>query len=121
LYEVNTVLEKPTPTVAEQHLIVAGQRAGHYLCMFGMHVLTANVFGILESSIQQLNPGESVSLSVALNQLAASERYLATELQGVRYNIGEKYGLLIAQLAIALSGGDRDQVLTELLELIAKN
>ena len=27
LYEVNTVIEKPTPTVAEQRLIVAGQRA----------------------------------------------------------------------------------------------
>jgi UTP--glucose-1-phosphate uridylyltransferase len=40
LYRVETVMEKPTPTKAEQHLIVPGQRAGHYLCFFGMHVLT---------------------------------------------------------------------------------
>jgi UTP--glucose-1-phosphate uridylyltransferase len=121
LYEVNDVIEKPTPTVAEQHLIMAGQRSGHYLCLFGMHVLTSNIFALLEASMKQLQPGENANLSASLHQLAQSERYLALELNGVRYNIGEKYGLLIAQLAIALSGGDRDQVLTELLELIAKN
>ncbi len=121
LFEVNAVLEKPTPTVAEQSLIVAGQRAGHYLCLFGMHVLTPNIFDLLENAVAQLLPGEMANLSTSLHQLAQTERYLATQLDGVRYNIGEKYGLLIAQLAIALSGGDRDQVLTELLELIAKN
>ncbi len=31
LYEVATVVEKPTPTIAEQELVVAGQRSGHYL------------------------------------------------------------------------------------------
>ena len=40
LYQVDTVLEKPTPTEAEQRLIVPGLRAGHYLCFFGVHVLT---------------------------------------------------------------------------------
>ena len=121
LYEVNLFLEKPTPTVAEQSLIVAGQRAGHYLCLFGLHVLTPTIFELLEKTVQQLKPGEHANLTTSLNQLAQTERFLATELQGVRYNIGEKYGLLIAQLAIALSGEDRDRVLTELLELLAKN
>ena len=37
LYQVDRVLEKPTPTVAEQKLIVPGLRAGRYLCFFGMH------------------------------------------------------------------------------------
>lgn len=121
LYEVNAFLEKPTPTIAEQNLIVAGQRAGHYLCLFGIHVLTPTIFDLLEKSVKQLKPGEHANLTTSLNQLAQMERFLATELQGVRYNIGEKYGLLIAQLAIALSGEDRDRVLTELLELLAKN
>ena len=48
LYEVTKVLEKPTPTQAEQDLIVAGLRSGHYLCMFGMHVLTPNLMTILK-------------------------------------------------------------------------
>ena len=121
LFEVSTVIEKPTPTVAEQSLIVAGQRAGHYLCLFGMHVLTPEIFELLESSLASSTDEHTVSLSEALHQLAGHKRYLASELNGVRYNIGEKYGLLIAQLAIALSGDDRDRVLTELVELVAKN
>ncbi len=51
LYEVSEVLEKPTPTEAEQRLIVPGLRAGHYLCFFGMHVLTPVVMDLLEQEI----------------------------------------------------------------------
>lgn len=120
LFEVTTVLEKPTPTVAEQHLIVAGQRAGHYLCLFGMHVLTPQVFALLADNLAELPSGASATLSQALNRLAQSQRYLAAQLDGERYNIGEKYGLLLSQLAIALAGDDRDSVLTELVELVAK-
>lgn len=120
LFDISTVLEKPTPTVAEQQLIVAGQRAGHYLCMFGMHVLTSSIFELLEQSVSELKAGERINLSDSLNQLAQSQRYLAALLDGERYNIGEKYGLLLAQLAIALSGDDRDAVLTELVELVAR-
>ena len=47
LYEVETVVEKPTPTEAEQSLLVPGLRAGHYLCFFGIHVLTPAVMDIL--------------------------------------------------------------------------
>ncbi len=79
------------------------------------------IFELLERNVSQLKSGEHANLTTSLHQLAQMERFLAAELQGVRYNIGEKYGLLIAQLAIALSGDDRDRVLTELLELLAKN
>ena len=47
LYRVETVREKPTPTEAEQHLIVPGLRSGQYLCFYGMHVLTPAIFEIL--------------------------------------------------------------------------
>ena len=119
LYEVENVVEKPTPTEAEQSLIVPGLRAGHYLCFFGMHVLTPAVMDLLGQTLS--NPAEAgkVHLSSALAKLAAVERYLAFELQGRRYDIGVKYGLLIAQLALALSGGDRDEVLSNLVELLA--
>ncbi|WP_145077361.1 sugar phosphate nucleotidyltransferase [Aureliella helgolandensis] len=121
LYEIRTVIEKPTPTEAEQKLMVAGQRAGHYLCLFGMHVLTSEIFDLLQHDLERLPAGASLNLSGALAQFASSHRYLAAELEGVRYDIGEKYGLLIAQLAIALSGDDRDRILTEMLELVAKS
>lgn len=117
LYEVENVLEKPSPTEAEQNLIVPGLRAGHYLCFFGMHVLTPAVMDLLGQAVATQKSG--VHLSAALAKLAGLERYLAFELQGRRYDIGAKYGLLIAQLALALSGGDRDEVLSSLVELLA--
>ncbi len=119
LYQVNTVIEKPTPTIAEQRLIVAGQRAGYYLCLFGMHVLTPGIMRLLQQSLDRTPPGQNIDLSGSLNQLAQSERYLALEIEGSRYNISYKYGLLLAQLAISLSGSDRDLILTELVHLLA--
>lgn len=119
LYRVETVIEKPTPTEAEQRLIVPGLRAGHYLCFFGMHVLTPVVFKILGQQIAEAGSPEGVTLSDALAELAKREQYLALEHPGWRYDIGVKYGLLTAQLALALSGQDRDTVLSMLLELLA--
>jgi len=134
LYQIDNVLEKPTPTEAEQNLIVPGLRAGHYLCFFGMHVLSPAVLELLGESVAALGSSAGapngvagakaderggVQLSPALAKLAARERYLALEVAGARYNLGVKYGLLTAQLALALSGTDRDEVLTQMLELAA--
>ena len=45
VYRVETVIEKPTPTEAEQRLMVPGIRAGYYLCFFGIHVFTPTLDG----------------------------------------------------------------------------
>jgi UTP--glucose-1-phosphate uridylyltransferase len=119
LYEISEVLEKPTPTEAEQRLIVPGLRAGHYLCFFGMHVLTPAVMELLQDEVASAS-GRGVHLTTALAKLAKRERYLASELEGHRYDIGVKYGLLTAQLALALDGQDRDEVLSGLVELLAR-
>lgn len=119
LYEVEDVIEKPTPTEAEQRLIVPGLRAGHYLCYFGMHVLTPAVMDLIGEGLASAKSGARTHLSAALAKLANTERYLACELEGRRFDIGVKYGLLIAQLALALAGKDRDEVLSSLVELLA--
>jgi len=120
LYQVEAVLEKPTPTEAEQKLDVPGLRAGYYLCFFGMHVLTPAVQRILGELLGgKKGPSPTVNFRAALAQLAEHERYLACELDGRRYDFGVKYGLLTAQLALALSGKDRDEVLRGLVELLA--
>ena len=116
VYQVERVIEKPTPTEAEQKLLVPGLKTGNYLCFFGMHVLTATVMDILG---QELKSSQKISLSVALNILAQSEQYLALEKSDLRYDMGEKYGLLKAQLALALHGKDRDRILIELVEFFA--
>ncbi len=119
LYTVEQVIEKPTPTEAEQRLFVPGLRAGHYLCFFGMHVLTPTVMDILGEQVSASGMQGGVNLSGALAELARRERYLAIERQGWRYDVGVRYGLLTAQVALALSGRDRVEVLAQLLELLA--
>lgn len=111
LYRIDTVIEKPTPTEAEQRLMVPGIRAGYYLCFFGIHVLTPTVMEFLEKG--------APTLSAALADLARHEQYLALEDEGRRYDLGARYGLLVAQLALALNGQDRVQVLSQMLELLA--
>jgi UTP--glucose-1-phosphate uridylyltransferase len=111
LYRVDTVIEKPTPTEAEQRLLVPGLRAGYYLCFFGMHVLTPRVMEILGNG--------AATLSAALSELARHEQYLALEDDGRRYDLGQRYGVLIAQLALAINGKDRAHVLAQMLELLA--
>lgn len=120
LYQVSEILEKPSPTEAEQRLIVPGLRAGHYLCFFGMHVLPPAIITLLGEEIAAANGKWKVHLTNSLAKLAGRERYLALELQGRRYDIGLKYGLLTAQLALALSGKDRDEVLTGLADMLAR-
>jgi UTP--glucose-1-phosphate uridylyltransferase len=118
LYQIETVIEKPTPTVAEQQLLVPGLRAGYYLCFFGMHVLPPEIFRLLEDQ-GAAEAGRSLGLSPALHALAARRRYLAFSVAGRRYDIGATYGLLFAQLALTLAGRDRDRILTQLVELLA--
>ena len=125
MYVIEDVVEKPTPTEAEQRLLVPGLRAGHYLCFFGIHVLTPTVMDILAQRVADASVGATgrsplpITLADALAQLATRERYLAIESTGLRYDVGVKYGLLVAQLALALNGRDRDEVLSRLVELLA--
>lgn len=119
LYEIQRVLEKPTPSEAEQVLAVPGLRAGYYLCFFGVHVFTPTVMDVLAQSGQDasLRP---IDLSPALDELARRERYLALEVAAQRYNIGQKYGLLTAQLALSLDGVDRETILAQIIDLLAQ-
>lgn len=119
LYQIEKVREKPTPTEAEQNLIVPGLRAGFYLCFYGMHVLSPIVMELLDEGVRNAGEKGTLSLSSALARLAERERYLALELPGRRYNVGVPYGLFLAQMALALEGRDREEVLAQMLELLA--
>lgn len=127
IYRVDTVIEKPTPTTAEQRLIVSGLRAGYYLCFFGMHVLTSSIMDVLGEQLDKAktNGGtdsvKRVTLSSALAELAKREQYLAVEQHNSRYDMGVQYGLFNAQLALALQGQDRTEVLAQLVEMLAEH
>ena len=119
IYEVERVIEKPTPTQAEQELLVPGLRVGHYLCFFGMHVITPSVLGALGRRLAEAADPRTVSLAGALDGLDGKERYLAAELAGRRFDLDARYGLLTAQLALALDGGQRSEILAQIVALLA--
>ena len=60
-----------------------------------------------------------ISLS-ALNLLARKERYLALETRGARFNLGVKFGVVEAQIALAMGGVDREAMLALLLESMVR-
>jgi len=117
VYKLREVREKPTPTEAELHMRVAGNRAGYYLGFFGIHVLDQEVFVILEG---MRGHGDSLGLSPALNEMARKGHLHAALLDGHRFDLEAEYGLLQAQLAMALSGPNREMVLADLVRVLAE-
>jgi len=117
LYQIDNVIEKPTPTVAEQQCVVPGLRNGHYLCFFGMHALTPAVFDLLTE--EGARSGGKIGLSSALARLASREKYLATELSGRRADLEAPFGVLRAQIALGLNGSAREEMLALLAEELA--
>ena len=115
VYQIERILEKPAISKAELELITPGLRTGHYLCFFGIHVLTPAIFDILEANMAG---AVDYALTPALNELARSERYLAHEVKGVRYDLGQTFGLLRAQLALGIAGERQDEVLASVLEVM---
>ncbi|PRY14264.1 UTP--glucose-1-phosphate uridylyltransferase [Pontibacter ummariensis] len=118
VYKIEKIIEKPSLSVAELELQTPGLRAGYYLCFFGMHVLTPAVFDILQKEVDR--DGDNILLTPALQELADTEKYLALEVKGNRYDISRKHGLLSAQIALGLAGEAHEETLTTMVELLAE-
>ncbi|GAB4050125.1 UTP--glucose-1-phosphate uridylyltransferase [Spirosoma litoris] len=118
VYQIEKLIEKPSLSLAELELQTPGLRVGYYLCFFGMHVLTPTVFSLLE---KQLALGsKNTPLTPALQELADTEKYLALEVKGNRYDLSGRQGLLRAQMALGLAGVAHDEILTSMVELLAE-
>jgi UTP--glucose-1-phosphate uridylyltransferase len=87
-----------------------------------MHVLTPTVMDILKEKLTKTAAPQrkKTTLADALAELAKREQYLALEKSDWRYDVGVKYGLLNAQLALSLDGDDRDEVLSTLLAMLTE-
>lgn len=121
LLRVREVIEKPTPTLAEQRLNVSGLRAGCYLSFFGIHVLQASIFQHLQALIEVSARPEKITLTDAVNLLLAEADYYALEMQGQRFDLEAPFGLLHGQVALALRSPARDKILGDLLRLVAES
>ncbi|WP_040950053.1 UTP--glucose-1-phosphate uridylyltransferase GalU [Gorillibacterium massiliense] len=105
VYEVKGLIEKPTLAEAPSRLAIMGR-----------YVLTPSIFPALEGL--ETGSGGEYQLTDALHAVCGTEGMLALELQGHRYDIGDRIGYLKAILEIGLEREDlREDLLSYLQEL----
>ncbi|KOO44233.1 UTP--glucose-1-phosphate uridylyltransferase GalU [Priestia koreensis] len=89
VYEVRTIIEKPTQ-----------QQAPSNLAVMGRYILPPSIFAILETI--ERGAGNEIQLTDALAKMCKHEGLFALELEGSRYDIGDKLGYIKAIMEIGL-------------------
>jgi UTP--glucose-1-phosphate uridylyltransferase len=89
LIEIESLVEKPSPEEAPSNLAVIGR-----------YILTPDIFAILEQ--QKPGVGGEIQLTDALRTLAGQRPVYAYEIQGARYDTGDKLGFLKATVQFGL-------------------
>jgi len=87
--KVNTIVEKPQPSVAPSTLAVVGR-----------YILTPRIFHHLKNV--QAGAGGEIQLTDGIASLMSEEQLLAYRFNGIRYDCGSKLGYLKAQVAFGL-------------------
>jgi len=102
LHQVQDLVEKPSPSDAPSDLAVIGR-----------YVLPPEIFFILRKT----KPGKQgeIQLTDALKELARKSPMYALEIQGQRYDAGNKLGFLIATVEFALKNPSLGQDFGEYL------
>ncbi len=81
-----------------------------------MEILARRVEALTTTSVELVRRSIVVRCT---GRAGSTGKYLALEEHAQRFDVGVKYGLLTAQLALALSGRDREDVLARLVELLS--
>ncbi|PAD67850.1 UTP--glucose-1-phosphate uridylyltransferase [Bacillus sp. 7586-K] len=109
LHKVNRFVEKPEKGTAPSNLAIMGR-----------YVLTPEIFDLLEN--QQTGTGGEIQLTDAIQKLNSLQSVYAYDFEGVRYDVGEKFGFIQTTLEFALKDGSLKGQLIDLMEtLIEKN
>lgn len=89
LYDVKAFVEKPAPEDAPSDLAIIGR-----------YLLTPEIFDILEN--QKPGLGGEIQLTDAIDTLNKTQRVFAHEFTGKRYDVGNKMGMLEANIEYGL-------------------
>jgi UTP--glucose-1-phosphate uridylyltransferase len=93
VYEVEGLVEKPTPVEAPSDLGIIGR-----------YVLTPEIFRCIEEA--KPGVGGEIQLTDALQILLSTQRIYAFEFRGKRFDIGNKLDWLKSSIEIALQNGE---------------
>ena len=84
-----------------------------------MHILQPAIFDILQEQLDA-DKNSELLLTPALQVLAERGEYLAKEIAGNRFDLSANYGLFQAQMALGLEGPGKNEVLTNIIELLSE-
>ena len=97
------IVEKPDPQQAPSNLAVVGR-----------YLLTPDIFDLLERT--QRGAGGEIQLTDAIAELLPTQEITACRFSGIRYDCGNKYGYVTANLDLALEQEDIRAALQEHLK-----
>ncbi|MDE2845134.1 MAG: sugar phosphate nucleotidyltransferase [Gemmatimonadota bacterium] len=102
LYVIDTVVEKPGPDLARERLRMEGMPADTYLCWFGLHAMTPDIFDCLaRMEGGGATEGGELQLTGAQAMLSAQRAYFALEIKGDHFDTGSPRGYVEAMTAFA--------------------
>lgn len=124
IYRVEAIQEKPSQDHATKHLRTPGLPPGSYLCHFGMHVFPPAIFDAIGHHIDH-NIREKGEIQLTNAQEYMRDRLLggsygACTIDGQRFDTGIPYGLMESQLALALAGKHRGEIVEAIARLLAE-
>lgn len=108
LYKLNTVVEKPETGLARERLRVEGMPADTYLCWFGLHAMTPEIFDCLaRTEGDGAVEGGELQLTGAQAMLSSQRAYFGLEINGDHFDTGSPLGYVEAVAAFAGPEGFR--------------
>lgn len=107
-YQVRQFVEKPKQGTAPSNLAIMGR-----------YVLTPEIFMFLED--QQTGAGGEIQLTDAIQRLNEIQRVFAYDFEGIRYDVGEKFGFIKTTIEMALQNEDlKDELMKYMSGLVEK-
>ena len=86
----------------------------------GRYVLSAEIFDILDT--QTPGAGGEIQLTDAIKRLNEKQMVVAYNFEGTRYDVGDKFGFIKAQIEFALKRDDlKEDVLNYLEKVLQQN
>lgn len=123
IYRVDAIYEKPSEEYANQHLRTQGLPPGLFLCHFGMHVFPSQIFDAIGYHIDNnIREKGEIQLTNAQEYMRTKlvKSYGACTISGQRFDTGIPYGLMESQLALALAGKHRAEIVEAIARLLAE-
>lgn len=107
LHDVSNFIEKPQPADAPSDLAIIGR-----------YLLKPEIFEILEN--QGVGAGNEIQLTDAIDTLNQTQRVFAHEFTGKRYDVGDKLGMVEANIEFGLKHPEIKDGLKDYIKKLAK-